>query len=384
VFDIAWLFVFKYATVVSKNIALLFGGDCFILNIALPLGISFYTFQIMSYVFDVYYKKVAAQKNLVNLALYISLFPALIAGPIVRYKTIAAEIDGRVETWEDFTSGMTRFVIGLAKKVLIAYYAGLIVDQIFAFNGNTSAASAWLGVIAYNVQIYFDFSGYSDMAIGIGRMFGFHFLENFNYPYIAKSMTEYWQRWHISLGSWFRDYVFTPLNIINRKKKWGMIFAMFVTWSLTGIWHGANWTFVLWGLSLFLLITLEWKTRFPARLKWFAHVYLLFVITVFRALTRSESITAAGQYMGAMFGFGSMGLVDYTFWSYLLKGKWILLLGCVLSMPVVPWCRDKLCRFNTGSKIYRLAASVGIILLFSLSVLVCIKSTYSPFIYFNF
>jgi D-alanyl-lipoteichoic acid acyltransferase DltB (MBOAT superfamily) len=248
--DIVFLFVFKYAAFVSKNLALLFGSNSFIITIALPIGISFYTFQLMSYVFDVYYKKMAARKNLTGVALYVSLFPALIAGPIVRYETIAREIDGRIETPEDFTEGIARFVIGLGKKMLIANYAGFIADRIFALNslsgGNLSAASAWLGAIAYTLQIFFDFSAYSDMAIGLGRMFGFHFLENFNYPYIAKSISEFWRRWHISLSTWFRDYVYIPLGGSRVSKK-RLVGNLFVVWLLTGIWHGANWTFVIWG-----------------------------------------------------------------------------------------------------------------------------------------
>jgi D-alanyl-lipoteichoic acid acyltransferase DltB (MBOAT superfamily) len=389
VFDIALLFVFKYVSFLSRNIALLLKNDTLTLRIALPIGISFFTFQMMSYVFDVYYGKVAAQKSLINVALYVSLFPQFIAGPIVRYKTVAAEIEGRVETKDDFVEGFSRFVIGLAKKVLLSNYLGFIVDRIFALNGDDggglSAASAWLGAIAFNLQLFFDFSGYSDMAIGLGRIFGFHFLENFNYPYISRSITEYWQRWHISLGSWFRDYVFTPLSILHRKKKWGMLFSLFATWFLTGFWHGANWTFMIWGLFYFALIWFEWKTNWTKRefsryLKWLPHFYMLFFVNIGHVLFRSPGFAFAGKYIGALFGIGSKGLVDEVFFLYFANSKWILLAGIVLSMPVVPLIKKKF----GGTAGYRVISATGIIVLFTVSLLVCIKSAYNPFIYFDF
>jgi D-alanyl-lipoteichoic acid acyltransferase DltB (MBOAT superfamily) len=264
VYNVSLLFVFKYISFVIKNIGLLLKNDTISVNIALPIGISFFTFQIMSYIFDVYYKKAEAQDNLINVALYISLFPQLIAGPIVQYQTIAKEINNRIETAKDFTEGVMRFVIGLGKKILIANYAGFIADSIFILNGNLSVASAWLGAIAYTLQIFFDFSAYSDMAIGLGRIFGFHFLENFNYPYAAKSITDFWQRWHISLSTWFRDYVYIPMGG-NRVSKRKLIFNLFVVWLLTGIWHGANWTFIVWGIFYFLLLLMERFTGIEKR-----------------------------------------------------------------------------------------------------------------------
>ncbi|GHU70689.1 alginate O-acetylation protein [Spirochaetia bacterium] len=389
VYDIALLFIYKYVSFVLKNIGLLFKDDSFSVSIALPIGISFFTFQIMSYIFDVYHKKAPVQKSLINTALYISLFPQLIAGPIVRYETVAREIDGRIETPEDFTEGVARFVIGLGKKMLIANYAGFIADRIFALNsisgGNLSAASAWLGAIAYTLQIFFDFSAYSDMAIGLGRMFGFHFLENFNYPYIAKSISEFWRRWHISLSTWFRDYVYIPLGG-NRVSKKRLVGNLFVVWLLTGIWHGANWTFVAWGLFYFVLLAIERFTGFEKKLGVLAkgvlaHVYTLFFVIIGWVLFRAESMTLAGRYLSAMFGFGANGLADETFLLYWTNGKWILLAGIVLSTPIVPLCRERL---NLRPRVYQLVSSLGLIVIFSLSLLVCIKSTYNPFIYFNF
>ncbi|GHU16509.1 alginate O-acetylation protein [Spirochaetia bacterium] len=389
VYDIALLFIYKYVSFVVKNIGLLFKDDSFSVNIALPIGISFFTFQIMSYIFDVYHKNAPVQKSLINTALYISLFPQLIAGPIVRYETVAREIDSRIETPEDFTEGVARFVIGLGKKMLIANYAGFIADRIFTLNsisgGNLSAASAWLGAIAYTLQIFFDFSAYSDMAIGLGRMFGFHFLENFNYPYIAKSIGEFWRRWHISLSTWFRDYVYIPLGG-NRVSKKRLVGNLFIVWLLTGIWHGANWTFVAWGLFYFVLLAIERFTGFEKKLGIFAkgvpaHVYTLFFVIIGWVLFRAESMTLAGRYLSAMFGFGANGLVDETFWLYWTNGKWILLAGIVLSTPIAPLCRERL---NLKPRAYQLISSFGLVVIFSLSLLVCIKSTYNPFIYFNF
>jgi D-alanyl-lipoteichoic acid acyltransferase DltB (MBOAT superfamily) len=381
-YDVAMLFVFKYASFVSKNIGLLLNGDKYIINIALPIGISFFTFQIMSYVLDVYYKRAWAQKNLINISLYVSMFPQLIAGPIVRYETVAHEINNRIETSEDFISGITRFVIGLSKKLLIANYVGFIADGIFNLSeGGLSVASAWLGAIAYTLQIFFDFSAYSDMAIGLGRMFGFHFLENFNYPYMAKSITDFWRRWHISLSTWFRDYVYIPLGG-NSGSKARLVLNICVVWLLTGIWHGANWTFIAWGLFYFVLLMLERFCGLEKKLGVFSHIYTLLLIIIGWVLFRSESMAQAVEYLGIMFGKNAAGLADDTFFLYFANGKWILLAGITLSTPIVPLCRKKLIAVN--SKVYQVCSSFCLMALFILSVLVCIKTTYNPFIYFNF
>jgi D-alanyl-lipoteichoic acid acyltransferase DltB (MBOAT superfamily) len=380
-FDVALLVVFKYVSFIARNLGLVLGNDSVALTIALPIGISFFTFQIMSYVFDVYYHKATAQTSLVSLALYISMFPQLIAGPIVRYQTIAAEIERRTENAGDFADGMRRFAIGLGKKLLIANYAGFIADQLFALEG-LSVASAWLGALAYSLQIYFDFSGYSDMAIGLGRLFGFHFLENFDYPYTAVSITEFWRRWHISLSSWFRDYVYIPLGG-SRVAKPRLVLNLLVVWFLTGVWHGANWTFVVWGLAYFALITIERFTGFAARLnRVIARAYTLLCVLLLWVLFRAESLSLAGRYIAALFGFGASSLIDETFWLYVSNGKWVLLAGVLLATPVARRCGVALARRDIRA--YRIASALGVMALFSVSLLVCIKATYNPFIYFNF
>jgi D-alanyl-lipoteichoic acid acyltransferase DltB (MBOAT superfamily) len=380
-FDIALLVAFKYVSFIARNLGLLLGNDSVALNIALPIGISFFTFQIMSYVFDVYYHKTTVQKSLIKLALYISMFPQLIAGPIVRYQTIAAEIEQRAENAGDFADGMTRFAIGLSKKLLIANYAGFIADRLFAFN-SLSVASAWLGALAYSLQIYFDFSGYSDMAIGLGRLFGFHFLENFDYPYTAVSITDFWRRWHISLSAWFRDYVYIPLGG-KRVTKPRLVLNLLLVWLLTGVWHGANWTFVVWGLAYFALIAIERFTGFAVRLNSvIARAYTLLCVLLLWVLFRAESLPLAGRYIAALFGFGATSFIDETFWLYVSNGKWVLLAGVLLSTPIARRCGAALARRDM--RVYRLASVLGVMALFSVSLLVCIKATYNPFIYFNF
>ena len=265
VFHVGLLFVFQYLMFAASQLGLLLHEDFSAIHIALPIGISFFTFQLLSYLFDIYYGRSKAQQSVLAVGLYIALFPQLIAGPIVRYETIEQQIEHRVENIADFSSGMMCFIYGLGKKVVIANYMGVVADNIFDGGGSLSLATAWYGAFAYTLQIYFDFSGYSDMAIGFGRMFGFHFMENFNYPYISRSATEFWRRWHISLGTWFRDYVYIPLggNRVTRRR-WG--YNLFVVWALTGIWHGANWTFLCWGLWYFVLLLVEKLTGFPEKL----------------------------------------------------------------------------------------------------------------------
>ena len=277
--NLAILFIFKYLSFTASVVQQALGLSMTIPKIALPIGISFFTFQAMSYVLDVYRGKGMAQKNILNVALYISLFPQLIAGPIVRYETVAEEIENRKETWNDFLDGFTRFILGLSKKVLISNTLSVFADTAFSSIGTVSVAGSWLGALCYTFQIFFDFSGYSDMAIGLGRMFGFHFLENFNFPYISRSITEFWRRWHISLGSFFRDYVYFPLGG-SRVSKPRLIRNLFVVWLLTGIWHGANWTFLLWGIMYFILLTAENTER-----RVFFQYYRITVCKNFNAVT---------------------------------------------------------------------------------------------------
>ena len=286
--------IFKYAGFFMENVNKLFHTVFPVPEIALPIGISFFTFQAMSYVIDVYRKDAVLQKNLFDLALYISLFPQLVAGPIVRYQTVADQITDRIHDWALFESGVKRFLIGLFKKVLIANPIGLVADEIFALSGgDLSTGTAWIGVMAYALQIYFDFSGYSDMAIGLGRMFGFKFLENFNYPYIAQSVTDFWRRWHISLSSWFRDYVYIPLGG-NRVRPWKIYCNLFIVWTLTGFWHGASWTFLVWGFYYGVLIALErlFLGKLLAKLyRPLRHLYLLFIVMIGWVFFRADDFS---------------------------------------------------------------------------------------------
>ncbi len=393
-FDLALLFTFKYLAFTFANVGLLLGSANFpSLHIELPVGISFFTFQIMSYVFDVYYRKAEAQRSIFRLALYISMFPQLIAGPIVRYGTVAGEIEGRRETLHDFSRGVTRMVCGLAKKVLLANYVALIADNIFALVGTELAVStAWLGAVAYSLQIYFDFSGYSDMAIGMGLMLGFHFEENFNYPYISDSITDFWHRWHVSLSRWFRDYVYIPLggSRVSRPRR---IWNLFVVWLLTGIWHGADWSFCIWGMYYFVLLVFEKLTGFPNQLTGAArplrHVYALALTAVGWVIFRAETIPHTLRYLGNMFGIGTSGLTDNIFPYYLANGKWVLLACALFSLPVLPRLRDlfetgRLSKYRGAVVCYDFVRSAAMLALFAVCVAVCAKSAYNPFIYYHF
>lgn len=379
IFNIGILFVFKYLTFALENINLIFNTDLNTLNISLPIGISFFTFQAMSYVIDVYRDDGEVQKNPFNVALYISFFPQLIAGPIVRYQTIADQIKERHENFEDFTYGAYRFMIGFFKKVLIANNVAVIADGIFDKTVG-SVSSAWLGAIAYTLQIFFDFSGYSEMAIGLGRMFGFKFLENFDYPYISKSVSEFWRRWHISLGTWFRDYVYFPLGG-SRVKKSRLVLNLFVVWTLTGIWHGANWTFLVWGLLYFVVLTLEKLTEFPKKLHGFGNIYTMLLVVIGWVIFRAKDLAAAWSYIKAMFSFGSLPLYDSDTLFYLSNYKFFLIIGIVCCFPIARAFKKKV---NTDKPIWTVISGIAVILIFAVSLTFTIKGTYNPFIYFNF
>ena len=377
-FDLLLLGVFKYASFISRNLAALTGNEALVVNIVLPIGISFFTFQMMSYVFDIYYGDAVAQKNPLHVALYISLFPQLIAGPIVRYRQIEAEILGRHESFYEFAKGVQRFIYGLGKKVLLANFLAQIADNVFDYLPEPSVLMAWLGAVAYTLQIYFDFSGYSDMAIGLGQMFGFHFEENFNYPYIAKSVADFWHRWHISLSTWFRDYVYIPLGG-NRVSHSRWVQNLFVVWLLTGIWHGANWTFILWGLIYFVFLLLERETGFAEKLGPLSHVYTLFVVILAWVFFRSASVAAGARYVGVMFGVGAKGFLDSGFVEY-VRNTWVILLVSFIGVfPIMPWLRGKLQGWHCAW-----LEQVWLLLVFIVSVLELISATYNPFIYFNF
>ncbi len=384
--NLALLFVFKYLMFVVKTWDSWFGSESNIPTIVLPIGISFFTFQAMSYVFDVSRGHGQAQKNPLNVALYISFFPQLIAGPIVRYETVAEQINHRKENLTDFCDGVVRFIIGLAKKVLIANQLALTADVAFKNNidGSLSVSMAWLGILAYTLQIYYDFSGYSDMAVGLGRMFGFHFVENFNYPYIATSITAFWRRWHISLSTWFRDYVYFPLGGSRVNSKVRLIFNLFVVWTLTGIWHGANWTFIAWGLMFFVLIAVEKLTGYPDKFKYLSPLKWLItmlIVILGWVLFRSNTMTEAWQYINVMFGAQGIGFTDAAFTRYLSSSWMLLLAGGVCAVPWVSLFRKK---FEKNNFVLDIVTAVVLIVLFVGALSYIIQGAYDPFIYFNF
>jgi len=381
IINIGLIFIYKYLTFTIMNVNYLFKVSIPLKEIVLPLGISFFTFQAISYVVDVYKGKVAVQKNLINLGLYIAFFPQLIAGPIVRYETIEKEINHREETFEKFADGVCRFILGLGKKVLIANNIAIVADKAFSIL-NPSVALSWIGIIAYALQIFFDFSGYSDMAIGLGKMFGFDFLENFNYPYISKSISEFWRRWHISLGSWFRDYVYIPLGG-NRVSKKRLFLNLLIVWSLTGLWHGANWTFVLWGMMYFVLLLFEKIINFEKRtqkIKIVSHIYTLFFVLIGWVLFRSDNINYAITYIKSMFGLNANDIIDNVAIIYLQEFYIYFILGFVCS---IPWMNIVSEKFK-NSKIFKLSYFISIIIIFILSISYINENGYNPFIYFNF
>lgn len=380
IWNLSLLGVFKYAGFFADNVNFLLRRDVLSFNIALPLGISFFTFQIMAYIIDVYKGTIAAEKNYLRIALFISFFPKLAVGPILRYAPIADELVARKTLPEDFTRGVVRLTVGLAKRMLLSGYAGYVADSVFNHAGTggvISSAAAWLGAIAYTIQIYHDFSGYADMAIGLGLMFGFHFPENFNYPYATKSIQEFWSRWHITLSQWFRDYLYFPLGG-SRRSGLRTAFNLFVVWFLTGLWHGADWSFVAWGMSYFIIIMIERTTRFPQKLGRFAHVYALLFIVLGRVFFRADSLPLAGEYFASMFGFSGK-LTDDLFFMLLDSGKLYLFLGALFSFPVIPWLKKKL-----PERLWDPLCAVSVVVLLCVSVLACIQGSYNPVIYFNF
>lgn len=386
-FDLGLLGVFKYAGFVTENLNLALGLNLPVWQAALPIGISFFTFQGMSYVIDVYRGEAKARTNLLDVGLYVALFPQLIAGPIVRYNTVAAEIDGRRENWHDFTSGIDLFIIGLGKKVILANNFAIVADKIFDAGAyeNISVGAAWIGALAYTLQIYFDFGGYSDMALGLGRMLGFHFLPNFNYPYISRSVTEFWRRWHMSLSSWFRDYVYIPLGG-NRKGQGRMVLNLLAVWLLTGLWHGANWTFIAWGLYYFCFLIIEKLTglsKILPKLPVISNVAVMLIMVIGWVLFRATDIAAAGAYIGAMFGAFGNPLTDDTFVYQLAENKVHFVVAAVAATPIIPWLKGKLPQLFAARPMGVLRdVCLLAILLVVLGGLA--KGSYNPFIYFNF
>ena len=390
--NIGILGIFKYASFVCVDILHLPPDAVGIAaDIHLPLGISFFTFQALSYVLDVYMGKVAATGSFLNVGLYVSFFPQLVAGPIVRFTDIADAINNRKESIDGFSSGVVRFLIGLSKKVLIANNMALVADAawklIIGDRLEASVAMAWLGAISYTLQIYFDFSGYSDMAIGLGKIFGFDFPENFKHPYIATSLTEFWRRWHISLSSWFRDYVYIPLGGSRRGEARTYINLMIV-WLLTGIWHGANYTFVVWGLLYGILLMIEKvlcahkairKQSLIQRIA--GHFYTMIVVTLAWVIFRSDSINDAVIYILGMFGRGSGKLVDKVFVAYLKQNICFYIPAIIGCMPILESLEIK---FGEKNPIYNVAFGATVLAGFVISVSYIINNGYNPFIYFNF
>lgn len=396
VFNLSILYVFKYLMFTISNINQFLGTDLTVSKIILPIGISFFTFHAISYVIDIYRGKAAVQKNLFHVGLYIVFFPQLIAGPILRYSVIADQIMGRKENFEDFSQGVCRFLKGFGKKILLANNFALIANAAFATSGgDLSVSFAWLGAIAYTLQIYFDFSGYSDMAIGLGKMFGFHFPENFNYPYISKSTSEFWRRWHISLGTWFRDYVYIPLGGSRVDSKWRLFFNLFVVWALTGFWHGASWTFICWGLLYFVSIAMEKITNFENRgidhtgAAIGKHIYTMLLVIFGWVLFRAATIGSALTYLKTMLLLSGTQFIDANTIAYLGEYKLFLILGILFSMPVSKafgkWFEEK--RTNGGPVLTGLKMVVypsTLLLIFVIAMSYIIKGSYNPFIYFNF
>ena len=377
--------LFKYSDFTINNINQIFGSKIPLLKLALPIGISFYTFQIISYVVDVYRGKVKAQKSFLKLATYVSLFPQLIAGPIVRYETIEKELDSRTSNFENFAYGVRRFVIGLGKKVLIANMLGELCD-VFSTTNEKSILFYWIFAISYSLQIYFDFSAYSDMAIGLGRMFGFHFLENFNYPYISKSITEFWRRWHMSLSSWFRDYVYIPLGG-NRKETIILVRNIFIVWALTGIWHGANWTFVIWGLMFGIMLIIEklfltkHLEKMPSILQ---RIYVLFIVMISFIIFNANSIGEAWNNIIGLFGANGESLINASTIYYLKSYLVVLVIAIIGSTPLLKNIIEKLKTKTNANKIINLLEPIAMASILIIVTAYLVDNSYNPFLYFRF
>ena len=380
IFNIGILFFFKYFNFFVNDVLMLKNVT---LNIILPIGISFYTFQILSYVIDVYKKEVVAQRSIINLGAYVTMFPQLIAGPIVRYQTIAKELTERKEHVDDIAEGLRRFIIGLGKKIIIANQMAIIADKVYLSIPlhDLNTMFAWIGTIAFALQIYYDFSGYSDMAIGLGKMFGFHFVENFNYPYIATSITDFWRRWHISLSSWFRDYVYIPLGGSRCSKARWMLNIMIV-WSLTGLWHGASYNFILWGLYYGVLLMMEklFFKKYLDKLRGINYIITMLIVLVGWVFFNSSSVDQIIYMIRNLFGFnGSFSLI-------LLNNQGILYLLPYMLIAIIgmgPWINQlfiKIRNNTIGFTIY----DIYLVVILVVCLIFLINNSYNPFIYFRF
>ncbi len=383
VIDLGLLSVFKYTDFIITNVNAVFNTGFDLLNIALPIGISFYTFQAMSYTIDVYRDDVRVQRNLIDFGMYITMFPQLIAGPIVRYSDVQDQLAERSVTSADFSEGVMRFVAGLGKKVLLANQMGAVWSGIYALGGDVSALMAWTGAAAYTFQIYFDFSGYSDMAIGLGRMFGFKFPENFRYPYESVSITDFWRRWHITLSTWFKEYLYIPLGG-NRRGLARQALNLLIVWTLTGFWHGAGWNFVMWGLYYFVILFIEklfllkLLDKLPKLLR---HVYALLLIVIGWVIFASDDVSVLLPYLGSMFGAnGALGGMDV----YTLATKAVLLVICCIASTELPKKLFVSCTGAMNEKAAFVLKSVLTLALLALSMIFLIGDSYNPFLYFRF
>lgn len=386
VFDLGMLGVFKYSGFVVENINLLTGLSLPVPQIALPIGISFYTFQTISYVLDVYRGQVAAQKRYYKYLMYLSSYHQLVAGPIVRYSDVAAEIENRTVSAQDFSEGITRFCLGLTKKVVVANVAGSLAGNYLDANlASLSVAGAWFGVLLYTLQIYYDFSAYSDMAIGLGRMFGFHYHQNFNYPYIAKSVTEFWRRWHISLSSFFRDYVYIPLGGKYRHQ----IFNICVVWFLTGLWHGASWNFILWGVFYGALLIVEKLGLLKVLEKIpsvFSHLYLLFLTLIGWTIFYTTDLGKLGGYFGVMFGLSGNALSDPQLSITFMNNLFWLIAAVLFCMPITQFVK----RWTQAQRSEGVRAGISIVnaimnvMLLFVCTAMLVGDSYNPFLYFRF
>ena len=386
--SLAVLFYFKYAAFLVNSVTSLFGVSFSIPVLELPIGISFYTFQVLTYTVDVYRDKSPVQRDPFKLMLYVSCFPQLIAGPIVQYSDVAVMLDERESTLEGFTEGMKRFAVGLSKKVLLANVCGLIIEELPSAAGASgmSVLGAWYISVLYSLQLYFDFSGYSDMAIGMGRIFGFTYKENFNYPYISKSASEFWRRWHISLGSFFRDYVYIPLGG-NRRGRARTALNLAIVWALTGLWHGASWNFVIWGLYYGVLIILEklvladFREKLPGAAQ---HIAALLLIVVGWTVFYYTDMGCLGKHLGAMFGIGAAGLSDPVTLAVIRKYTVLPLIAAIASLPILPRLKAWLGKHKKLEGAADIVSLVCLTALMLLSMIFIVGQSYNPFIYFRF
>ena len=386
--NLSILAFFKYADFAIASVNGLFGTQFAQPGMHLPVGISFYTFQTMSYVIDLYRGEVKAEHSYIAYLTYVSMFPQLVAGPIVRFADIQEQLHDRKISFGGFEQGLLRFMMGLFKKVLIANQAGTLWEEIRVLGAaDTSVATAWLGALCFTLQLYFDFSAYSDMAIGMGQMLGFHYNENFNYPLTAVSVTDFWRRWHISLSTWFRDYVYIPLGG-NRRGIPRHLFNIAVVWFLTGLWHGASWNFILWGVYYGILLMLEkyvWGKALARLPKWIQHAYAFLIVVFGFVIFAVTDIGELGNYVMLLFSFVSSPLADSRFLWYLGNYGIVIIIACILACPVYPWLCQKASMLSQKKNcVISAFAGIGVLLLFLLSTAYMVSDTYNPFLYFRF